>query len=153
MKTLIALILLPLLCSNAYSMELPFVPVEYPTALKQAKAANKTVFLAIVMNSCNHCQAFKKTVLSDPAFQKFAASHLVLSVYDYEEMDSMSRAKQKQLNTILNRYDVNGLPTILLLRPDGSELLKSSGYGGSSAQDVIALFKKRIASQKTILSR
>lgn len=152
MKThiLLATFLTVMIPTALHAMELPFpTTTDFPSAVAQAKSEKKTIFLAFLSSGCSHCQALKKSVLDTPAFASFAKANLVSVVFDYEELDALTEAQQSKLSELETTFEMQGFPTIVLLNPDGTVLLKSAGYGGSSAEEVIALFKERIRARST----
>lgn len=153
MKRLILITLLAVaIPSLGRVMEFPFATTtDYPAAVAKARAEGKTVLLAFVHESCGHCQALKKNVFGTEAFAKFAEAKLVPVVFDFASARSLPAAQQEKLKELTESHKVDGTPTIVLLRPDETVLLKSVGYGGSSAEEVIQLFKDRIGAQATSL--
>ena len=50
------------------------------------------------------------------------------------------------LSKLEDKFQVEGFPTVILLTPNEQVLLQSSGYAGSSAEDVVTLFKAKLRS-------
>jgi thioredoxin-related protein len=53
-----------------------------------------------------------------------------------------------QLMKLKNDFGVSGFPTVVLLDPQGKELVKVSGYGGQPPSAFLAKFKSPIERQR-----
>ncbi len=96
----------------------------------QARAANKPVFLYWGAVWCPPCNQIKATVFNRQDF--IARSKLFVPVY----LDGDTPGAQ-ELGT---RFKVRGYPTMILLRPDGSELMRLPGeVEASQYMEVLAL--------------
>lgn len=107
-------------------------------ASARAKKESRLVFLEFMMHTCPHCQAFKKQVLDAPAFREFAAQHLAVMIYDVIDLKALPEEEQKVAQAMQKKFHVQSVPTILIFSAAGKQLLRSEGYGGSSAETVVA---------------
>jgi thioredoxin-related protein len=130
----------------------PPLKIEASLAEARARAAadGRLLYLEYMMNTCPHCQAFKKNVLSSPAFREFADKHLAVVIYDLADLASIPDEEQKVAKDIQARFHIENVPTILLFSSLGKQLLRLEGYSGGTPEAVIAnlepLLKKAAAS-------
>ena len=142
--TAIVLTLLPVLAS-AMDFDFP-TTTRYADALRQAQSEKKAVLVAFLSSSCSHCQAMKKNVFAKEAFIAFAKANLVVVAFDYATINDMTSDERAVLSKLEDKFQVEGFPTVILLTPNEQVLLQSSGYAGSSAEDVVTLFKDKLRS-------
>ncbi len=83
---------------------------------------------------CGWCKRLDAEVFSTPAFQQYAAEHLVPLIADFPRTGNQSPELKAQNQRLLERFQVRGFPTILLFSP-GGELIGQLGYqpGGPDA--------------------
>ena len=81
-------------------------------------------------------------VLSQVEFDTFAAEHLVLVEVDFPHGKQQTEELKKANEELSQKYNIEGLPTIIVLSSDGKELKKTAGYGGQSAKDFVAELEK-----------
>jgi thioredoxin-related protein len=107
-----------------------------PQAKTQAQAEKKLVLLDFTGSDwCSWCKKLDKETFSKPEFQAYAKSNLVLVEVDFPANKPQS-AELKAANTELQqKYHVNGYPTLVVIKPDGTVVWTQEGYleGGPSA--------------------
>ena len=121
----------------------PTAVADVDRAFEQAKAANKPVFLFWTAAWCPPCNQVKSTIFTRPEF--IAKSRSFVPVY----VDGDTPSGQ----ALGKRFSVSAYPTMVLLRPDGSEITRLAGSvepakymqvldhgiaGGSSAREALA---------------
>ncbi|HVU38986.1 MAG TPA: thioredoxin family protein [Opitutales bacterium] len=112
---------------------------DYAAAVKQAKAENKNLLLDFTGSDwCVNCWNLDDGVFSKPAFADYAQAHLVLVTLDFPIKTKLSDALTQQNAALMQKYHVEGLPTIVLLSPDEKQLAFLLGYGGQSVEQFIA---------------
>ena len=116
------------------------------TSLDAAQAeAKKTKRPILVLGTgsdwCGYCMRLEKSVLTDKEFQKFAKDSLVLVYADKPSRKKQSAEVAKNSQELLDKFKVDGFPTVILLSPDGAELGRKSGYGGQSARKYVKELK------------
>ena len=114
-------------------------------AQAQARQENKLVFLEFTGSDwCPPCKKLGSEVLRSDAFEAYADQNLVLVELDFPHQKPQSE-EQKEANKALAReYNVQGFPTVIVLKPDGKELHREIGYGGQSATEYVAELKKAV---------
>ncbi|BFM44841.1 hypothetical protein CFS9_34820 [Flavobacterium sp. CFS9] len=93
-----------------------FVPddVPYNTALNNAKAQGKPVFLMLYADWCPHCNLMKKEVFSDPAVIDFLKKNYVCVWKNIEKDEG---------TTLKNKFNTKSLPSFLFIDPANETLL------------------------------
>lgn len=107
-----------------------------PAALAQAKKDHKLVLLDFTGSDwCPPCKRLEAEILSQPRFLDYAKTNLVLVQVDFPAQKKQSAALREANNELQEKYNVQGYPTLLLLKPDGTVIWNHVGYleGGPSA--------------------
>jgi protein disulfide-isomerase len=84
---------------------------------------------------CSWCMKLDAETFSRPEFMEYARNNLVLVRLDFPRQKPQSDELKAANRALQDQYKVNGFPTILVLKPDGSVLWEQRGYapGGPSA--------------------
>jgi thioredoxin-related protein len=120
----------------------------YADAMKKAKSANELVFVDLFANWCGWCHKMEQEVFPSETFQK-ATDKMVLLRLNTEDGGDGTRFAQK--------FNVNSLPTFLILTPDDTVAGVLRGYAPAkefvteveSTQARYRDFQKRAASEDT----
>ena len=100
---------------------------DYKAALVLAAKENKKVLLDFTGSDwCEWCIRLKKDVFVTPEFKQFADKNLVLVEIDRPLRKSLPAEVEKQNLSLFEQYNVEQLPTIILLSPDGKPLKRES---------------------------
>jgi thioredoxin-related protein len=122
--------------------ELPWA-ADLPTALGQAKAANKIVLLDFTGSDwCVWCMKFDDEVLSKPEFAAYARTKLELVLVDFPKTKNQSDALKKNNDELQTKFKVDGFPTYVALNADGKEIGRQVGYLSGGPQAFIAELEK-----------
>ena len=99
-------------------------------ALAKGKKENKPVFALFTGSDwCPPCQKLEKNVLLQPAFKAFAEKHLVLLFLDSPQKTKLDEKIQKQNEQLSKKFNVEGVPTTIILSADGQKALWTNvGY-------------------------
>jgi thiol:disulfide interchange protein len=107
-----------------------------PEAMAQAKKENKLVLLDFTGSDwCGWCKKLAAETFSKSEFISYASKNLVLVEVDFPAQKQQS-AELKAANQALQaKYHVNGYPTLVVLKPDGTVVWTQDGYlaGGPAA--------------------
>ena len=104
----------------------------------KAKAAEESKDLLVDFSGsdwCYWCQRLDGEIFSKPAFIDQAGKHFVFVKIDFpSDMSAQSRQLQAQNQQLAQRYRIQGYPTVILMRPDGTPYAET-GYleGGPDA--------------------
>jgi|SRR5581483_5685989 len=107
-----------------------------PDAQAQAKKDNKLVFLDFTGSDwCVWCKKLDADVFTKPEFERYAAKNLVLVEVDFPNAKPQSKELKEANAALQTKYSIEGFPTLIAMKPDGTVVWKQVGYleGGPSA--------------------
>ncbi len=108
---------------------------DYAAAVKQAQAENKKILLDFTGSDwCENCFRLDDGVFSKPAFADYAKTHYVLVMVDFPLKKKLSEALTDQNTQLMGKYQVIGLPTVVLLDAQEHQLASIVGYGGQTPE-------------------
>lgn len=116
-----------------YFLPVPIVWLgDFNAAQKQAAGSHRLILVNFSGTDwCGPCIRLRKEILESPAFEKYAADHLVLVRADFpRQKKNQLPATQVKLNEALaDRYNSNGIfPYTLLINEDGKVVKAWDGY-------------------------
>jgi protein disulfide-isomerase len=95
---------------------------DYAKALAQAKAQNKPVLIDFTGSDwCGWCIKLDKEVFSLEDFKSYAAQKLVLLKVDFPRRKALPAEESAQNQKLASQFKIQGYPTIIVLKPDGSK--------------------------------
>jgi thiol:disulfide interchange protein len=101
-----------------------------PAAQAQAQKENKLVLLDFTGSDwCVACKALEEGVFSKPAFKDYAVKNLVLMRADFPVKD-LPDALRTANNALQTKYKVDGFPTLIAMKADGTVVWTDEGYRG-----------------------
>jgi thioredoxin-related protein len=110
-----------------------------PDAQTQAKKEKKLVLLDFTGSDwCSWCKKLDAEVFSKPEFQSYAKANLVLVEVDFPANKPQSDDLKAANKALQQKYQVNGYPTLVVLKPDGSVVWQQVGYLAGGPPAVIA---------------
>ena len=115
----------------------------YDSSLNKAKAEKKLVLLDFTGSDwCQPCMALRKNVLNSPEFKGYAQTNLVLVELDFPIKKKQTEELKKANEELGSKFKVEGYPTIILLEPDGTQLLKTMEAALDTPKEFIARLEK-----------
>jgi thiol:disulfide interchange protein len=112
--------------------------VGWDAAVAQARTSGRPILADFTGSDwCPPCKRLKAEVFSTPAFATWAADKVVLLEVDFPRAGNQPPEVAVGNNALLDRFKVEGFPTILLLTADGAELGRL-GYQPGGAEPWIA---------------
>lgn len=122
---------------------------EWRTDLAQAAADARQGPRPLLLNFsgsdwCGWCKRLDAEVFSQPAFQEFAAANLVCVLADFPRRTKLDSALQAQNQKLLEHFQVQGFPTLLLFDSTG-ELITQMGYQPGGPAPFIAAVRQALA--------
>ncbi len=108
----------------------------YEQALQAASKEKRPVLVDFTGSDwCGWCIRLDKETFSQPEFLNFAKDHVVLLKVDLPQDKPQSDEVKKQNEALVQKFNVEGFPTLVLLGSDGREIARQGGYlpGGPAA--------------------
>lgn len=111
------------------------------TDLTVVKVKSKEERKPILMNFtgsdwCAGCIRLDREIFSSPVFINYANEHLVLMKIDYPLGVKQEESLVDQNNLLYDSYEIEGLPTIILMDSDG-EIYRDTGYGKEEPENFV----------------
>ena len=94
---------------------------------------------------CSWCITLDKEVFNTSEFKKYADENLILFMADFPRTKEQSIAMKDQNVRLMDKYQVFGFPTVLLLTSNG-EVVFTTGYQKGGPKPYIESLKKAINS-------
>lgn len=111
------------------------------TASRRASDENKHMLVAFLGEGWSlGCKKFKQSVLETGEFKEFAAEYLVYFPVEARRRPKLSPEETAVLQSWVIHFDIGTYPTVILLAPDGQEILRH-GYRDIDAAAYIRLLK------------
>jgi thioredoxin-related protein len=107
-----------------------------PKAETQAKDENKLVLMDFTGSDwCPWCKKLDKDILTQPQFADYAQKNLVLVLVDFPAHQSQSDELKAANAALAKKFSIQGYPTLIAVKPDGSVVMTQVGYleGGPQA--------------------
>ncbi len=108
---------------------------DFMQAQKQAEATERPILVNFSGSDwCGWCIRLDTEVLEKAEFKEYAKDNLVLFVADFPRQTKLPEQTATQNQTLLERYGVQGFPTLLLVDAKG-DVIGRTGYqpGGAEA--------------------
>ncbi len=108
---------------------------DYQQALELARTTQRQLLVYFTGSDwCIWCKRLKKEVLDTEQFKNYAKEKLVLLEVDFPRRKQIPAAQQDQNRQLLEKFAVEGFPTLFLLDSNGQKL-RQLGYtpGGPQA--------------------
>ncbi len=110
-----------------------------PKAESKAKAEKKLVLMDFTGSDwCHPCMELRKNVLNSRKFEEYAQTNLVLMEVDFPIKKQQTEELKKANDALKDKFGIDGFPTIVLLDPDGKELLKTTDAALDTPKEFIA---------------
>jgi len=107
----------------------------FDEALAQAKESGKYVLVDFSGSDwCGWCKRLDKEVFGTKEFQDYAGQNLVCVLIDFPRNKPQSNKQKAANQALMDKYAIQGFPTILLFSPQG-DVAARTGYepGGAEA--------------------
>lgn len=98
---------------------------DWDAAAKASKSSKKPILMDFTGSDwCGWCIRLKDEVFSTPEFQKWADKNVVLLEVDFPRQKPQSDAEKKKNRALAEKYNIEGFPTIIFAKPDGTAIGK-----------------------------
>jgi thioredoxin-related protein len=115
----------------------------YKKAQEEAKTGSKLLFMEFSGSDwCGPCILMDKEVLSQPEFKEYAQKNLVLMEVDFPRRKMQPEEVKKQNQELADRYQVQVLPTFIVLNGEGKLVWKFYGLYEDGAKAFISELEK-----------
>ena len=105
----------------------------------QAKTDNKLVLLDFTGSDwCGWCKKLDAETFSKTEFADYAKKNLVLVEVDFPNKKPQSDDLKKANAALQTKYSIEGFPTLIALKPDGTVVWKQVGYLAGGPKALIA---------------
>lgn len=112
------------------------------TALEVAASSGQHLHLAFMGEGWSMASGrFQSEVLQSASFQEFAGAHLVEAQVFSRRNPKLTKAETARLQALVIHFDIQSWPTLILLGPDGTEILRH-GYKDLSGEAYVALLRQ-----------
>lgn len=135
MKKILIALLACCAMASAGAAELNWT-TDLPKAEAQAKSENKLVIMNFTGSDwCPWCIKLDKDTLDQQGFIDYANKNLVPVLVDFPNQKPQSDDLKAANQALAKKYGIEGYPTLVVVKPDGSVVWKQVGYleGGPKA--------------------
>ena len=88
----------------------------------------------------------KKDIFEKNTFKEYAEQNLVLIEIDFPRKKNLDKLLSEQNDQLLEKYEVRGFPTIVILDPRGKEITRHVGYKPGGVENYLRYIESSIAS-------
>ncbi|MBN2143122.1 MAG: thioredoxin family protein [Candidatus Aureabacteria bacterium] len=140
-----ALAVIALFCFDCMAVDWQ---TDFAKASADAKQSGRFMLLDFSGSDwCGWCMKLEAEVFSQLAFNSYAAENLVCVAVDFPRRKAQPAELKKQNEELAGRYHIEGLPTVVILSPQG-ELAGVTGYQDGGAANYVEHIKEIIADYK-----
>jgi len=123
---------------------------DYSKALEKAKIHNQPILINFTGSDwCLGCIYLQREVFATPEFKVYAGKNLVLLKIDFPKRRTLSPEQKKHNDDLAKRFDVEGYPTIVVLRSDGTKIGALVGFQPGGPKQFIETLE-RVMAGKTV---
>jgi protein disulfide-isomerase len=109
-----------------------------------AKAEKKLVLIDFTgSNWCPPCKMLDRDVFRAPEFAAYAQKNLVLVKADFPKPNNLPKPQREANQKLADRFNLEGLPTLVLLDGAGKEVGRSVSYDGRGLKSFMSRLEKR----------
>jgi thioredoxin-related protein len=142
MKKMAFCLMICLMAGNLLAEEVKWL-TSVPEAQALAKKENKLVLMDFTGSDwCSWCKKLDAEVFSKPEFSDYAKKNLVLVQLDFPNSKPQSDELQKANKELQSKYKIEGFPTLIVIKPDGTVVWTQIGYLAGGPPAVIAEVEK-----------
>jgi hypothetical protein len=97
----------------------------YEEALQQGRSEGKCVYVAFLGEDWSlSSKRFKGAILQNDAFVKFAAERLIYFPVEARRKPPLTKEETAILQSLVIHFDIKSYPTMIIIAPDGQEILR-----------------------------
>ncbi|UDQ97088.1 thioredoxin fold domain-containing protein [Lentisphaerota bacterium WC36G] len=108
--------------------------------VQKAAMKNKKFMLIefIQSDSCRYCKQLQKEVFETKEFLTYASTRFELLTVDFPFYKKLNEKLKKQNRMLANKYTIAKYPTIVLVTPDGKNVVVRLGYEEGGVKEYLA---------------
>jgi len=100
----------------------------FEVAIAQSKELNRPILINFTGSDwCIWCHRLESEVFEQSEFVEYASKNLILFMADFPKKNELSDDIKKQNTGLLQKYDIKGFPTILLV-DSNQKIIGTTGY-------------------------
>jgi uncharacterized protein YyaL (SSP411 family) len=112
---------------------------DVPKAQDRAKTENKLVLLDFTGSDwCGWCIKLDNETFSKQEFADYASKNLVLVQLDFPQKKQLPADLKKANAALQKKYKIQGFPTLIVMKPDGTVVWTQVGYLAGGPKAMIA---------------
>jgi len=112
---------------------------DLPQAQAKARNENKLVLLDFTGSDwCGWCMKLDEDTFSKPEFADYARKNLVLVQLDFPRNKPQAESLKRANAALQKKYGVEGFPTLIAMKPDGTVVWMQTGYAEGGPPALIA---------------
>lgn len=122
----------------------------YDNAIAKASSEGKYLLIDFTGSDwCPPCIKLKKDIFDKNTFKIYAKEKLVLVEIDFPRKKKLDKILSEQNNQLMQIFAIRGYPTIIILKPDGTEITRHVGYKSGGVENYIKYIEGNIASKNS----
>lgn len=138
-QTVYLRVILLLLCGSAHAGATDLLKEDWDEALDRAAREGKHLYVAFLGDGWSlACSRFQEGILNTSAFRDFVADQLVYCPILARRTPKLTKDEIARLQALVIHFDVKTYPSVLLIAPDGTEILRH-GYRNESIAEYLKL--------------
>jgi len=91
---------------------------------------------------CHYCQEMDKAIYQTAAFKKFASEEVIAVELDFPKKKAQSASLKKQNAMLRDQFQIDGFPSVVILRPTGEFIGKGGYQSGATPEDFIGAIRE-----------
>ena len=134
-----ALIILTLVLPLKAAEPIDLLQDDWDAALSEAGESGKCLYVAFLGDGWSvSSNRFQERILESEAFKELTEARLIYCPVRARRTPKLDKEETARLQALVIHLDIKSYPTVVLIAPDGSEILRH-GYREDSAEDYLAL--------------
>ena len=137
----LAIFILLLIPGLLEAVEINLLESDWQSALTVAQEEQKCLYIAFLGDGWSvSSKRFRRHILESNAFSEFAANQLLYCPVLARRTPKLGKKETARLQALVIHLDIKSYPTIVLLAPDGKEILRH-GYRDDSPEEYTTLLQ------------
>ena len=118
---------------------------DFAEAAALSQASGRPLYMLFTGSDwCPWCVRLQQELYDHQEFAKFAKQELVLLKFDSTRNPPLSQERRQEIDRYSQQFGVTGLPTVVIISPDGKELYRGGYRRGFTPANYINEYRKAI---------